>query len=65
MHTSFLHQFEGKNKFNMAAARHSETRKLRRDKEGTHFSSQLRQVVWFIFDILSSRLNNEIIHVKI
>lgn len=45
MHTSFLHQFEGKNKFNMAAARHSETRKLRRDKEGTHFSSQLRQVV--------------------
>lgn len=57
MHTSFVHQFKGINKFNMAAARRSETRKLRTDKNGAQFSSQFIQVVYIIYVISSSGLN--------
>lgn len=47
---------EETNQFNMAAARRSEARKLRKDKEGDQLSSQFIQVVYFILVISPSGL---------
>ena len=57
MHTSFLHQFTGTDKFNMAAARRSEPRKLQKDREGAQFRSQFIQVVYVVLVILPSGFN--------
>ena len=44
IHTSFLHQFEGINKSNMAATKRSETRMLRKDTESGQNSPRFIQV---------------------
>ena len=53
----FSTSFIGTNKFNMAAARRSESRKLQKDREGVQFRSQFIQVVYVVLVISPSRFN--------
>ena len=54
----FSTSFTETNKFNMAAARRSESRKLQKDREGAQLSSQFIQVVYLVLVIPSSGFNS-------
>lgn len=53
------------NRFNMAAARRSQSRKLKKDSDGTQFSSQFIQVVYVVLVISLMGLIADIIHIAL
>lgn len=61
----FSTSFTGTNRFNMAAARRSESRKLKKDSEGAQFSSQFIQVVYVVLVISLEGLIAYSIHIAL